>query len=379
MLTRQRIRQWINCSACGPHANKRTFVLEKIFLHIGLEKTGTTTLQFTMALNQRLLRNYGYFFPTTLEGSTSNHIGLALCAASPEAASDLGQYAGLTNRAAYSAFLERYPKQMARELIRSGCHTAILSNEHCSSRLTTIAEIAKLYRIVASVAPQIRVVIYLRRQDELVASHYSNFVRSGATREFEFPQNIGWLDYLNLLEMWADVFGRENLSIRIFEREQMKGGDLLADFCSTIGFSRYDELPRLEDQNRGLDVYTLEFLRRFNACAPSCSTSARRSRGDIEDALAAISTRDSLRPSGEAAAAFLDQFAASNAEVARRFLNREDGILFRSGPLRDQPARLPTLDIDKLMAIAVALWQWQETRWRRWARQHHSGFRQKLQ
>jgi hypothetical protein len=69
-----------------------------------------------------------------LEGSASNHIGLALCAANPEAATDLRQYAGLTRRGLCLISAE-VSKQIAQELAQSGCHTAILSNEHRTSRL----------------------------------------------------------------------------------------------------------------------------------------------------------------------------------------------------------------------------------------------------
>src|SRR6516162_1600089 len=104
----------------GRRATGRISILDRVFLHVGLEKTGTTTLQVMMALNRRLLKSHGYFFPTTLEGSTSNHIGLALCAANPEAATDLRQYAGLTSGTAYASFLRRYPRQIAQELAQSG-------------------------------------------------------------------------------------------------------------------------------------------------------------------------------------------------------------------------------------------------------------------
>jgi hypothetical protein len=205
----------------GCHAADRNSILNRVFLHVGLEKTGTTTLQVMMALNRRLLKSHGYFFPTTLEGSTSNHIGLALCAANPEAATDLRQYAGLTSGTAYASFLRRYPRQIAQELAQSGCHTAILSNEHCTSRLYTTAEIVKLYRMIAPLARECRAIIYLRRRDELVASHYSNSVKAGATHEFYYPKGIQWLDYLRVLDMWAQVFGEENLTIRIFEPQQL--------------------------------------------------------------------------------------------------------------------------------------------------------------
>jgi hypothetical protein len=190
-------------------------------------------------------------------------------------------------------------------------------------------------------------------------------VRAGATSQFDFPKKIRWLDYLNLLEMWAQVFGKENLDIRIFEPQQLKDGDLLSDFFTTVGFPHQDQLFRPENQNQSFDVYTVEFLRRFNAHLPAYAEAGlSRGRSDIDEALAAITTHECLRPSAEAATEFLDRFAASNAEVARRFLNRADGRLFASAPIEDQPARLPTLDVDKAIAISVALWRWQETRLR---------------
>jgi hypothetical protein len=361
----RRLRRWTGPITRPSLRRCRWRPLERIFLHVGVEKTGTTTLQVAMAINRPLLHQCGYAIPMGPAGSPSYHIGLALCAANPDAIPELRQVARLTSDAAYSAFLENYPMQIARELTQSECHTAILSNEHCSSRLSTVAEIVKLYEIFSRLAHERRIIIYLRRQDELASSHYSTSVRAGSTSEFNFPSEVHWLDYLHLLEMWAQVFGKENLVIRIFEPQQLKDGDLLADFFSVVGFMRQDELLRPEDQNRSFDVYTVEFLRRFNAQLPTCvEAGLDRARGDIDEALAAITTRECLRPGADAATAFLNRFAASNAEVARRFLNREDGTLFTNAPTDDQPARLPSLDVDKAMAISVALWRWQEARMR---------------
>jgi hypothetical protein len=211
-------------------------MLQKIFLHVGVEKTGTTTLQLTMAINRRLLQQHGFAYP--IAPGEFNHIGLTLCAANPEAVPDLRQTAGVLDGQAYDAFLRRYPAQLREELARSGCHTAMLSSEHCSSRLSTVAEVAKLYHVVAPLARECRAIVYLRRQDELVASRYSTAVKSGSTDEFHFPQEIGSLDYLRLLNMWAAVFGEDNISVRVFEPQQMKHGDLISDFFETVGYMK---------------------------------------------------------------------------------------------------------------------------------------------
>ncbi len=361
----QRICRWTGRIAANSSQRNRAPILERVFLHVGVEKTGTTTLQVALAMNRRLFRRYGYAIPATPRGFPSCHIGLALCAAHPDAVPELRQAARLTSSQAYDAFIKSYPEKISRELIGSGCHTAILSNEHCSSRLTTITEIGKIHQILARLARECRVIIYLRRQDEVVASHYSTAVRSGGTHEFNFSREIHWVDYLHLLEMWAQVFGKENITVRIFEPQQLKDGDLLTDFFSIVGFRRQDKLSRPDNQNRSLDVHTLEFMRRFNMHLPSGAEAGLDvARGSIDEALAAITTDECLQPSTESASSFLSRFATSNAEVARRFLNREDGMLFMSAPREDQPTRLPALDVDKAVAISVALWQWQEARLR---------------
>jgi hypothetical protein len=274
--------------------------LQKIFLHVGVEKTGTTTLQLTMAINRRRLQQHGFAYP--IAPGEFNHIGLTLYAADPEAVPDLRQTAGVLDGQAYDAFLRRYPAQLREELARSGCHTAILSSEHCSSRLRTVAEVAKLYHVIAPLARECRAIVYLRRQDELVASRYSTAVKSGATDEFHFPQELGSLDYLRLLNMWTKVFGQNNISVRIFEPQQMKHGDLISDFFETVGYMQHVDILRPEDQNRSLDVHTVEFLRRFNTRVPIFTMNRTNpDRGYIEQALTAITTRECLRPSAEAA------------------------------------------------------------------------------
>ena len=143
----------------------------------------------------------------------------------------------------------------------------------------------------------------------------------------------------------------------------MTGGDLFADLFSVIGFDEYDQMQRPADQNRSLDVHTLEFLRRFNAHVPVFSDSAvNQDRGDIAEALAGISTSEHLKPRREAATAFMKQFALSNAEVARKYLHRPVGALFTSEPPGDQGAHAPSLNVAKTIEIAAALWRWQQAR-----------------
>jgi hypothetical protein len=334
-------------------------MLERVVLHIGLAKTGTKTLQAAMTLNRDLLRRHGFVYPV-LPGT--RHTGLAVYAAAEKASPELRARVGLSERDRFVAFIDEFPSGLTAAVAGPDIHTAILSNEYCSTGLSTIEEIARLHRLLSSLAREIRVIVYLRRQDDLATSLYSAQIKNGGhVGKFEFVEGF-WFDYLELLDMWAEVFGRDHLVIRMFEPAQLHRDGLLADFSIAMGFEPFRELQRPPHMNMSLDVHALEFMRRFNAHVPLLAgEQINPSRGPIAWAIAGISNGDRLVPSAEAAAAFLDKYGPSNAAVARKYLNRENGVLFTEPP-RNQPERLPSLDVDKAIEIAAKLWQWQETR-----------------
>ena len=342
-------------------------MLERVCLHIGVAKTGTKTLQLAMGLNRDLLHRHGFVYPVL---TAQPQLALALYALSEGAAVNedavvaLRARLGLADLHRFRAFLDEFPSRVADALAVPGVHTAILSSENCSTALSTVKQIARLHDLLSPLSRAIQIVVYLRRQDELATSVYSSAMKAGRTHEFELRGHF-WFDYLTLLDNWAEIFGSDSLVIRIFEPRQMHPAGLLADFSSAIGFEQYDQLQRPPDQNTSIDVYAAEFLRRFNAQVPELQDARpNHLRGEINRAIEAISTKDRLTPSREAAMSLLDEYAASNAEMARKYLDRADGVLFIETP-PDRPERLPALDVDKAVEIAAKLWQWQERRYHR--------------
>ena len=339
-------------------------MLERLFLHIGVEKTGTKTLQLAMDVNRDLLQRHGFVYPT-LPGPP-HHRGLVLYAADELAISHMRPLAGLADGDLYGEFIEQFPSRLAAALSVPDTKTAILSNEDCSSRLTTVEEIARLYDLLSRLARECRIIVYLRRQDELAASRYSSNIKAGHINSVEADEEPYWYDYQQLLDRWAAVFGPDRLTVRIFEPRQLYEGDLLADFSFAIGFEQHKLLQRPPNQNQSLDIRSLEFLRRFNMHVPVLvDGQPNASRGPIVEAITAASTSERLMPTAEAATAFLEKFAASNAEVARKYLKRADGVLFMDRVSAERRALGPSLEVDQAIEIAAKLWQWQEARFQK--------------
>jgi len=69
-----------------------------------------------------------------------------------------------------------------------------------------------------------KVVLYLRRQDELAVSRYNTRIKNGQTRrEIFYPKDASspYYDYRRLLDHWSAVFGKEALRPRIFEHQRL--------------------------------------------------------------------------------------------------------------------------------------------------------------
>src|ERR1044071_5629662 len=173
-------------------------MLKRLCLHIGVAKTGTKTLQLAMTLNGDLLRRHGFVYPV-LPGH--HHVGLALYAANESTSARLRAGVGLADGDRMAEFVGEFPSRLAAAVTAADIHTAILSNEHCSSELSTVEAISRLYALLSPLAREIRVIVHLRRQDDLAISLYSASVQAGSTNKFQFSDGHFWFDYSRLLDI----------------------------------------------------------------------------------------------------------------------------------------------------------------------------------
>ncbi len=329
------------------------------FVHIGTEKTGTTTIQEFLHQNSRLLGARGYHFPRT--PGLRNHLKLAAYAQDSARRNDLNQFFKLNDKTAIDAFRTRLKADLTKEVQSKNAPHVIFSNEHCSSRLTRPREIEALRDLLLSFSSDIRIIVYLRRQDDFLLSRYSTNIKAGGTEDIRIPnantiENL--YDYAAILDKWAAVFGKDNIIVRPFETSQMAGRNLIADFSNVLGLTIDDGFKIPEDKNRSLDVYTLEFLKLFNRhIPPFVNGRTNKERGDIIELLEAVSHGPRLAVDAHTLSDFMALFTESNAEVARRYLNRADGRLFIEDRPRGAENNNGSLDVEKVVAICAHLWR----------------------
>jgi hypothetical protein len=237
-------------------------------LHIGLEKTGTTSIQRFLHRNRAVLDQRGYYHPLSLDAP--NNTFLYVYAAEEERINDAHRVVrrGLSSE----AFRSKIRSDLKAELAgREG--SLVISNEHLHSELRSVEAIARVRDLLSPYCEKIVVIAYLRRQDRTAVSQYSTAIKSGLSYLPEVFVNVAsgidyYFDYDAILRNYAAVFGRENIVARVFEKEKLIGRDAVLDFADTIGLKDFSWLERQKPTNESLRPLALRFLAEANKHLP---------------------------------------------------------------------------------------------------------------
>jgi hypothetical protein len=241
-----------------------------VVLHIGTEKTGTTTLQEVLTRAAGDLEATGVHYLTTPDTRAARDLAAAAVGDGWDEYLDGEIGVPMAERPAFATgVVDRVAREAAR--LDDGIHTVLVSSEHFSSRLTRNDQVAALAEMVAPLGDRTEIVCYLRPQWELVTSHYSTRLRVGETRTLEevardiLRPGHPYVDYRGLLERYADVFGDDGIHVRIYDRDQLVGGDIVTDFADVVGLdATLLTSVELERLNTSISASGQHLLRELN-------------------------------------------------------------------------------------------------------------------
>jgi tetratricopeptide (TPR) repeat protein len=248
----------------------------RAILHIGTEKTGTTTLQFSLSAAADTLAASGFHYPVL--GAGHAHVALVTYAKSTADVADLPALGGQSADETHAAFSARIEDEVAAAVAAHPDATFILSSEHASSRLIEDACVRRLKALLDRHFTTIDVMIYLRRWDRMAISAYATFVRNGMRAPFSFERMYGsdYLDYAGMLRRWSEVFGIARMHVGIYDRAALRGGSIVADFTTRFGLPAIASIGEINASPGPDTVATLMLLNRILVDAdPQIATSIR--------------------------------------------------------------------------------------------------------
>ncbi|GFD91212.1 hypothetical protein KUL152_34380 [Tenacibaculum sp. KUL152] len=212
--------------------------MNKVFIHIGPPKSGTSAIQKWLSDNRDYLASKGVFYPEHEldENGVSSGNLLSLFSQDGE---DF-----LLDEAKVSSLLE--------EFISSKNDVLILSSEFFFKRMEQLAQ----------AIPEAMFIGYLRFPLEVAESSYNQGVkRHGQVHAFGLPATPRAYQ-LEILDRLIKKIGRERFILRPYSKQCFKNGNLIEDFLDKVGVEPINLNTPLVNTSYTLEG--LEFKRWFN-------------------------------------------------------------------------------------------------------------------
>ncbi len=281
----------------------------KLFLHIGNHKTGTTSIQESLHRNRQYLAEQGY--------SASNR--------PPD-----GKLYDQTNANNWLSYNEAdHPEDLSCIIEDKDNFTRSLSSTNLNkivssenfSWITSLDELQQFKNSLDYYFDDISVIVYIRRQDQQAISFKQQIAKSqGLPSRLQFfgsdpvalpeyqKHHRRYLDYNIKIGYWADVFGDENIKIRVFDRKHLIEGDAVKDFCHVVGA----KLNYVVETNLSRPFAAVKIGHLLN----ELSISNPKIRSDLTKAL---EFGEKMLPSREQAETYYSHFRDSNIALNTRF------------------------------------------------------------
>ncbi len=332
----------------------------EIVLHIGMTKTGSTSVQHVLNASRPALAAQGICYPAT-PGET-RHIMLATAFTSyPNMLADIDNplWGGRAPQRAVEDYLASLRAEI--ETLSAGIDQIVFSSEQFSTHVRQHGDIARLHAFLAPYARRFRIIVYLRRQDEHFASLYSQFLRLGNVRAPDMSHLQPFhhdYDYADVIGRWAAVFGEQAVEPRLFERAPDRPFDVLADFAALCGvdLAAFGDAGAAE-RNPSMNEAGQATLRTLG----ELMARERPGRGvggpvwqRMSEAVTATASGRGWKPTTEQSVAFLGRFADANERVRARWFPGRASLF---APPANDTAPSPVTDEAAYQAACAAFLQ----------------------
>jgi hypothetical protein len=283
----------------------------ELYIHIGTHKTGTTAIRKAIRSHKKKLGREGI----RDIGRPLHFKKIRLSESINEEIADFSK------------------KELAMQIKREslfGRNKLIISAEHFCGNVCTGYDnsqvVAEYLKAITDELPvRVRIIVYLRRQDNFVQSMYTQLIKEGASFEFEEYLDDLQKDAFNwerLVNGYAKQFGSENIILKKYDKEEMQGlHSLVQGFGEIIGSKFLSKNRDSSSSNNGLSPDAVDLLKKINPYLSEFE------QGRLRRIL------ENIRPKKPFAAynyfsftqrnEFLERYTKSNAEIAKRYFNTD--------------------------------------------------------
>jgi len=299
--------------------------MRKLYLHIGMHKTGTTSLQNFLERNRDMLTERGFLYPA----------------------------GGFYKTRAWATHMRPGHPDLAQTHAYWKSH--IGRHLDCQPDLDVIISYEGLWRLSIGKKQEqraemlkrclegfeVHVILYVRRQDLWFEAMHNQLVKTNKeTRTLEDyiaqTQCHGMAKLWPRICFWRDHFGEERVNVRVYERSQLKNGDIIQDFLGLLGIEYAPESRPIHRMNPRMGGWALKAKAAFNHLDTSQPIN-RLVRDLLMVGQRVFPPESDAGMPLELARKILNEHQEDNSKVASYLLDRNDGRLFYDELPEDVP------------------------------------------
>lgn len=227
--------------------------MKKIYLHIGLHKTGSTYIQKIFTDNRELLREFGVEYPELGAEFLFGHHNFAWSFIPDKCLQD-------GDRFTVEKLLESLHRTPAETIFISSEDFDFLQLQHIKSLARTLEGF------------QVQIVLYARHPAEMLYSLWQERIKHGDTISLpsyydSILQNPRQIDYRTIANLWSGIFGEQSISIIIYDNLRESNTDIAFFLLNEVMQLNIDfcQLKKPDKKiNPSSSIEIIEILRRIN-------------------------------------------------------------------------------------------------------------------
>ncbi|QNJ21971.1 hypothetical protein SynMITS9220_00658 [Synechococcus sp. MIT S9220] len=236
----------------------------KLDLHIGLPKTGSSTIQTFLHSQRQEISKQSIEIPTCL--GPYSHYKLALMFYSTNHKADfLAKNNHLQTTEERLKFRALWEASLKEELESKPNQQWIISSEFLQHCLQAEHEITSLAEMLRQYFNEINLLLYVRKPIRAAVSMMSTEVKMGK-HKFEIERPAYYRNLCNhqqTITIWQNAFRPDHFKIRDYDSQQ-KYGTLLQDFCKHTGITWRDSFGQTRRSNQSLSLKGLQIMTSLN-------------------------------------------------------------------------------------------------------------------
>lgn len=303
-----------------------------LYLHIGQHKTGTSTIQSFLWKNRERLEHNGVLYPELgMSGPTHANFALGLPGKRDEMVASMFESAASDRSETYRSYdgesADALFSQLGDRIGKTSCRAVFLSSE-CFMEWIEPASLKAL--IDRHCQCDVRILLFLRRQDQWIQSVFNQVVKDAGLRyggPLEKLPQMEMLDYQRTVENWEGAFGRANIIVRPYQEAAHYEMGILGIVADVIGLQSIGDyaMPSFSERNVSLKRWQVGILHDLNRRDVSCRHFKRVLEAFSHQNEAADGSREPTNCIDfDQAKAIQKRYAHGNRWIARTFLGKRE-------------------------------------------------------